>query len=37
MKKQPKQKNTSKSSKKKVILMGIVFVACALLLKRDAH
>ena len=26
-----------KRSKKKLILMGSIFVACAFLLKRDAH
>ena len=26
-----------RKSKKKLILMGTVFVICALLLKRDAH
>lgn len=33
------QRQTQKvpRSKKKIILIGVVFVACALLLKRDAH
>lgn len=33
------QQQTQKAprSKKKIVLIGVVFVACALLLKRDAH
>ena len=30
-------KPMQKRSKKKLILMGSIFVACAFLLKRDAH
>lgn len=30
-------KPRQKRSKKKLILMGSIFVACAFLLKRDAH
>ena len=30
-------KATKKSSKKKYLLMGGLFVVCALFLKRDAH
>lgn len=33
--KSPQQK--PKQSKKKLILIGTVFVVCALLLKKDAH
>ena len=36
MNKNNENPNTRKS-KKKLILMGTVFVICALLLKRDAH
>ncbi len=33
----PKQEQKPKTSKKKLILIGTVFVVCALLLKKDAH
>lgn len=36
MSKSEKNAKTGKS-KKKLILIGVVFVACALFLKRDAH
>ena len=32
-----KQQNQQKTSKKKYLLMGGIFVLCALILKRDAH
>ena len=37
MSKPTQQQSPSKKSKKKLILIGAVFVMCALLLKRDAH
>lgn len=37
MRKATKQANRSKTSKKKILLIGTIFVVCALLLKRDAH
>ena len=33
----PKLEQKPKASKKKLILIGTVFVVCALLLKKDAH
>ena len=37
MRKTAKKSNASKTSKKKMLLIGTIFVVCALLLKRDAH
>lgn len=37
MSKKTKPEQTTGKSKKKIILIGTVFIVCALLLRKDAH